>query len=136
MDELLAFLTERRVDRLAYQSIVDLAVELEESLGLRIFDDEEECGRATRITASRNLFAHNAAVVNERYLRQVPTCKRAAGEELRYSHEELFADSRFLADTAARTDTRAAEHFRLPTEVTRMTPPRLDLVDHLGNTSS
>lgn len=121
MDELIVALTERRVERLAYLSINDLADDLEKSLGLCLFDNPDDVRMATRIVANRNVIAHNRATVNARYVRMVPDCNKNEGDSLALHAETFFTDMKFLHDAAVRIDGTAAEHFGL------------DHVDHAGN---
>jgi hypothetical protein len=69
MDELVRFLVERRVDRLAYLSVEDLADDLQRLLGIELFESGEDLQRAAKLVAIRNLIAHNRGLVNQRFLR-------------------------------------------------------------------
>jgi hypothetical protein len=60
----------------------------------------------------RNLLAHNRAIVNERFLRQVPDSPFALGEPLRLNADDVFSDFQFLSDAARRIDA-AIIHFTL-----------------------
>jgi hypothetical protein len=128
MPELLTFLTERRVERLAYQSIADLASDLEKTLGLCLFDTDAERTHAVTIAATRNLITHNGGVVNARYLRQVPSATEKLGELIWVKAETLFGAGAFLRTVAARADGRAIEHFGLPARV----PTKEELANWLG----
>lgn len=54
MDELVRALAERRVDRLAYRGLRELAADLKDTLGLVLFDNEDDLPRAERIVETRN----------------------------------------------------------------------------------
>jgi hypothetical protein len=55
MDEVVAFLSERRVGRLAYAGLRDLAKEVESDLGLALFPEPGALDRAVSIVEARNL---------------------------------------------------------------------------------
>jgi hypothetical protein len=113
MDELVQGLVERRVERLAYLSLADLQDDLVKTLGLRLFDDPDDLARAVRLVAMRNLIAHNRAIVNERYLKQVPSSPFPLGDPLRLNADAVLDDFLFLSVAAGVIDASAIEHFRL-----------------------
>jgi hypothetical protein len=113
MEDLVASLAERRVERLAYQSLDALAANLEKTLGFRLFEDREEQSRATRLVATRNLLTHNRGVANSRFLQQVPDSGYTPGDAIRLVSAEVGSDLDFLTDCARRIDVRAIEKFSL-----------------------
>lgn len=117
MEELIAELAERKVQSLSYQGMRDLAVWLEERLGLRLLEDEIALARAMRIVEYRNLFVHNRGVVNDLFLKRVVGYRGAVGDVLQLDIDELLADLDFLAHCVADFDRGAVLKFRLPATV-------------------
>jgi hypothetical protein len=113
MDDLVQALVERRVERLAYLSLTDLQDDLIRSLGLELFGDQTDLSRAVRLVATRNLLAHNRAIVNERFLRQVPDSTLTIGEPILLNGDDVLADLEFLSEAAKRIDAVAISHFGL-----------------------
>lgn len=116
MEEFITFLAERKVDRLAYRSLENVATDLEKTLGFSLLPEEADLVRAVRLVATRNLIAHNRAFVNPKFTRQVPNTEYEVGEKLRLGGPDLLADLHFLQAAACDIDERAALHFDLPRE--------------------
>ena len=119
MEELVAWLAERRVERLAYQGMSTLAEDLSERLGLSLFGEPEDAGRAIRIVEIRNLIVHNRAVVNRVFLSRVPDYPAKEGDRIEIDVDDLFEDVQFLAGLCFDLDRRAAEKFGLPRPITQ-----------------
>jgi len=113
MDELMRFLVERRVERLAYLSVRDLASDLSSLLGVKLFEEAEELQKTVELVAIRNLVAHNRGVVNARFLRLVPTYRKSEGEEIWLDADDYFEATEFLDNVARRIDEVAIAHFHL-----------------------
>ncbi|HWF33691.1 MAG TPA: hypothetical protein VG188_14165 [Solirubrobacteraceae bacterium] len=113
MDELVSALAERRVDRLAYRGLRELAADLKDNLGLVLFDNDNDLPRAERIIEARNLIVHNHGIVSPKYLRKVPNSSTALGQRLSFDFDGVIADITFLADCALRTDDLACRKFPL-----------------------
>lgn len=114
MNELTNALAERRVERLSYAGMKELAQNLREALGFKLFDSKDDLTRAVRIVEDRNLIVHNRAIVNRTYLRRVPDAATALGDRLTLDFDSVFGDVEFLADAAIRADARAAAKWALP----------------------
>jgi hypothetical protein len=71
-EDLVTYLAERKVHRLSYSSLEDLATTLEHQHGLTLFSDRAEMARASSLNATRNLLVHNRGRVNRAYLTLVP----------------------------------------------------------------
>lgn len=121
MDDVVKFLAERRVNRLAYAGLRDVADELEASLNLRLFDAEDQLRRAIEIVEARNLIVHNRGIVNAQYRRRVGA-DRQLGDRLDLDTTFVFGSIEFLARACADIDTRAVEKFGLPIEKTARLP--------------
>jgi hypothetical protein len=115
MEDLVRYLVERRVDRLARQGVEDLADDLDRLLGLQLFESAEDREKAIELVTFRNVIAHNRGVVNERLLRLVPNYKKSEeGERLWISGNDFFQATSFLARLVEGVDGRAIKHFKLP----------------------
>lgn len=113
MDELIDALAERRVDRLAYRGLRELAIDLKDTLGFVLFEQEDDLERAERIVENRNLIVHNQATVNAKYLRKVTNAASAVGEKLDFDLAEVLDDIEFLSRCAIRTDDLACVKWQL-----------------------
>jgi hypothetical protein len=113
MDDVVAFLSERRVGRLAYAGLRDLAKEVESDLGLALFPEPGALDRAVSIVEARNLIAHNRGVINAIYLRRT-SGDGIVGERIRIDLDFVFGSLEFLVDAAGAVDNRAVCKFRLP----------------------
>lgn len=83
MDDVLAALAERRVDRLAYKGLRDMAADLTKSLNLSLFPDAEVEAKATTAVDERNLIVHNRGVINTRWIARHGTTDGNLGDALR-----------------------------------------------------
>lgn len=119
MDELIGSLSERRVERLAYLGMADLADDLEEKLGFALFETEEDLQGAIRVNAIRNLVVHNRAIINAKFVEQLPQYEGQQGQSLELDVDEVFGDITFLTRIVCETDGRAAKKFVLPRPHTR-----------------
>jgi hypothetical protein len=116
LEDVVGSLAERRVERLAYQGIDDLAAYLEREMGFELFENDADLSQAVRIVEDRNIIVHNHAVVNNRYAKKVPDPPREVGQTLDLDFDDVFADLEFLARTAVEVDGRAAAKWSLPIE--------------------
>jgi hypothetical protein len=81
MGDLIEDLAERRVERLAYQSLRDLSQYLRERVGFDLFGSDEHFEGAARLVELRNLVVHNRGVVNRTFepaRRDTPSARRSA----------------------------------------------------------
>lgn len=114
MDDLVNALAERRVERLAFAGMRELASNLRDALGFDLFASDDELEHAVRVIEDRNLIVHNRAVVNRTYVRRVPDADTGVGERLTFEFEGVFRDIEFLAEAAVHADARAATKWGLP----------------------
>jgi hypothetical protein len=114
MDELIESLTERRVERLAYLGMRDLADDLRTAAGFDLFSDESSLARAMRVVETRNLIVHNRGVVNRRYASRSRDAPEAIGERIQLSFDAVMSDLAFLSDAAYSTDSGAIAKWGIP----------------------
>jgi hypothetical protein len=108
MGELISFLAERRVERLAYLGMADLAADLSDKLSFALFERPDDLQNAVRINAMRNLIVHGRAIVNARFVEQLPEYAGEQGELLVLDVDDVFRDIDFLSRMVYETDGRAA----------------------------
>jgi hypothetical protein len=118
MDELVGALAERRVDRLAYQGLRELAADLRDKLHLDLFRDSSDLARAERMVEDRNLIVHNHAIVNAHYLRKIQDSSVPLGSPLDFDFDEVFEDITFLAECALQADGTACTKWGIPQATT------------------
>jgi hypothetical protein len=123
MDELVNDLADRRVNRLAYLGMRELADDLADKLDLRLFERDEDLERAVEVIEIRNLIAHNRAVVNQTFLRRLPPSREREGDLVALEFDRVYSELRFLTERVFDIDGRAASKFALPT----VKPPGTDM---------
>jgi hypothetical protein len=114
LEELLGYLANRRVERLAYAGLATVAQELEGELGFSLFERSDELERAVQIVEARNLIVHNRGIVNTTYLRRVRGAE-TVGSPLPIDPEYVLGSLELLAVSCADIDERAAAKFGLAT---------------------
>lgn len=113
MDDLIQFLTERKVERLSYKGMQDLRSYLNERLNFDLFPDPDCLSRAVRIVETRNLITHNRGVVNRTFLRKTGDTSLKIGIPVPFDPVQVLVDVEFLAVSATDIDERAASKFTL-----------------------
>lgn len=113
MPDLVASLAERKVDRLSYIGMKDLAAYFSDELKLPLFSSEGDLARAIRIIETRNIIVHNRGVVNERYTTRVHGSALSVGERVALTTEDEIQNSDFLAHAVYDVDTRAIAKYKL-----------------------
>ena len=115
MDELIEALADRRVERLAYKGLRDLAHYLSDRLGFDLFPEVDEFDAAIFTVECRNLLVHNRGVVNPTFLSRVPDPELfALGERLKLDVETIWGGIRIFDIAVAQADTWAARNWDVP----------------------
>ena len=114
MEDLVSALAERRVERLAYAGLGELAESVLERPGLELFASEDDLLRGVRIVEDRNLIVHNRGIVNKTYKRKVASSPRAIGEGLGLKYEDVLKDINFLKNSVLKTDRIAVAKWSIP----------------------
>jgi len=120
MEQLIDFLVERKVERLAYQSLRDLGHDLETTLNFALFLDEDAFTTAASAVEIRNVLVHNRGKVNRKYFRNVTDTTYELGDAIEVSGDHLFSTLGSLETSAHDIDLRAIEKFGLPAVTFRM----------------
>lgn len=113
MEALVHDLAERRVNRLSYQGMRDLAEYLTDRLSFDLFPKPDDLERAVRIIESRNLIVHNRGIVNDVFLSRVPSTTANVGNPIGLNTDQIFDDFEFIALSVYQTDDRAVQKFSL-----------------------
>lgn len=121
MDDLLKWLTTRRVERLSYQGMRELQKDLTDKLGMELFTSDEAVSRAVRIIEIRNIFVHNRGLVNQTFQTRTGDTSRKIDSPVQLSPHEIISELEFLARTVLDIDERAALKFGLPRKSTVVT---------------
>lgn len=120
MEELINSLAEKKVEKLSYEGMRDLASYFQERLGLKLFDSNDDFQRAVFLIEVRNIIVHNRGMVNLIFKSRVPWFPIELGEPIKlkldsdHPEDDVFAHVAFLAKSVREIDQRAAEKFRLP----------------------
>ena len=107
MEELQEAVAERRVERLAYRGMGELAGWVKETLGFALIPDRDQLKLVERLVEQRNLLVHHRGVIDHRYVRKVGSSDGAVGEMLKVKEGAKHAVTA-LAEVAGEADQRAA----------------------------
>lgn len=114
MDELRVALAEKRVERLAYLGLKDLADYLATQMGFELFQDKSELERAATIVEYRNLFVHNRGVISSISARRFKEMQGYTGKRIAVPTEYVRELRQFLENAVIDIDIRASKKFSLP----------------------
>ena len=112
-EELINALAERKVNKLSYQGMKDLARYVADTLGLDMFSGPEELNKAIRLNEMRNLIVHNRGIVNKTFLSRVPDSRLSLGDRVTLDFKELVDDMMFLINVVHDMEMRAIAKFRI-----------------------
>jgi hypothetical protein len=111
MEDLVAFLVDRRVERLAFRGLRELGDDVSQKYALALFADEAELARAADAVEIRNLIVHNRAVINRRFLSRVSNLMGQLGQRVHLTVDMTFGELDFLGTAVGRIDGEAREKF-------------------------
>lgn len=114
IEELVHDIIERRVNALTYEGFGELQSWCAER-GLQIQVPPPHSDAVIELIATRNVIAHNRGLVDEKYLRTVPTPRFNLGEVRKLEVGDLLGALALLHRIVSETDLLAAEKFQLPT---------------------
>lgn len=114
MEELRKALAEKRVDRLSYLGLRELADYVEKQMGFALFPAEDDLRQASIIVEYRNLFIHNRGVVSNLSSRRFPHLAGDLGKRISLPMQEVRDLRQFIEHSAIDIDVRASEKFGLP----------------------
>ena len=122
INELVAYMADKKVNELAYGGIRGVEDYVRERLGVSLFDSEEQRVKLTVLAELRNIHTHNRGIVNEIFLRRVGQPKLGSltfrQDNAAYvNFDDFIILSRNAIDLALRLDANLAKKFgirRLP----------------------
>jgi hypothetical protein len=114
MEELRVALAEKRVERLAYLGLKDLADYLSSKMGFELFPNKPELERAALIVEYRNLFVHNRGVISSTSARRFKEMREHIGKRVAVPPEYVREFRQFLENSVIDIDIRASKKFSLP----------------------
>jgi hypothetical protein len=119
MSDLVSYLADKRVMKLAFQSFDDLAKDVEKRTGLPISTDHDTLRYIAIAIEIRNLIVHNRGRVNRRFQDRMkkldPTAtQEAIGHEFVYSYRGILELIQQLESAVRNLDPRAATKSGLP----------------------
>ncbi|HEX2096032.1 MAG TPA: hypothetical protein VHF50_01535 [Solirubrobacterales bacterium] len=115
MEELQEAIAERRVERLAYRGMAELAEWMEETMGFALVSDRKRLRRIEQLVEQRNLIVHHRGIIDHRYVRKLGTSDGKVGDKLKL--EDSAPDAILaLAEAVSDADARAAAKWGLAQE--------------------
>ncbi len=115
MDALISFIADKKVNELAYQSMVDLKRYLKERLGFDLFKNEEQENEIIRAVLIRNHLVHTRGRISEKLLKTYSDPKLEVGDEIKLGTSETFDIILSLLGSAESIDVAASSKYGLPT---------------------
>lgn len=123
INELQEAIAERKVERLAYRGMAELAEWVRDAMGFELVTDRKRLNDVKRLVERRNLIVHHRGVIDERYVRNCGEADGKVGEKLKL--REGAADAvLLLAEAVSDADSRAAEKWGLDREPLDLAPFR------------
>ena len=115
MDELRTAIAEKKVERLAYLGLRDLAAHMQSNMGFSLFPSDAQLEQAALLVEYRNLFVHTRGIVSATSARRFPTLKAELGKRVAIHLREVRELRQFLENAVLEIDVRAVQKFGLPT---------------------
>lgn len=112
LEELQDAIAERRVERLSYRGMAELADWVRDTLGFTLISDRERLRLIERLVEQRNLIVHHRGIIDHRFIRKCGTAFGNVGDalDLREASAEGFM---VLSEAVWDADGRAAEKWDL-----------------------
>lgn len=115
MEELVAFLADRKVSRLSFKGLCELEDYFVQRLGLALVDDHRLAEHLREWVALRNLITHRRGLVDQRALTGgLPSAHYTVGERVRVSRDNGFRLLAAVVTAVLDLDQRIAAKFSLP----------------------
>jgi hypothetical protein len=118
INELVAYMSDKKVNELAYGGLKGVEDYVKERLGLALFDDDVERLRLTVLAELRNIHTYNRGVVNELFLKRighqtVDGLQFRLGQRPHVDFEHFAILSRNAIIVAKRLDVNLCKKFRI-----------------------
>ena len=116
MDQLRKAIAEKKVEKLSFMGLRDLAEYVRSHMGFDLLPDDKGMETAALIVEMRNIFVHNRGVVGTISTKRHPLLRGLEGTSLSISREDLRSHRQILENAVIDMDIRAAIKFNLPTK--------------------
>jgi len=113
MEELIAALSEKKANELAYQSLTDISKYFEDKLGLPIFDTVEAKELTCTLSEIRNVIVHARGTITSIFKKRLPNYSGEIGGKIALNLSEVAEHTDFLARLALNLDNQASSKFNL-----------------------
>lgn len=125
MDQLRRAIAEKKVERLSYLGLKELAHHFEKTMGFKLFENPNELERAAIIVEMRNICVHARGIIGQVSVNRFPSLKEGLGKKLDLN-DALIRDLRhFLEHCVFDIDSRASQKFGLECAKLPTPPPGL-----------
>jgi hypothetical protein len=125
MDELRTAIAEKRVERLAYLGLRELAEYIKSHMAFDLFPVPADLGKASLIVEFRNVIVHNRGRISAASVRRFPFLKPEIGRRVDLPYDQLRESRQFLENAVLDIDMRATGKFFLKAEPLPEPPPEL-----------
>jgi hypothetical protein len=112
IEELQGAIAERRVERLAYRGMAELADWVKDSMGFTLVTDRDTLRAIESLVEKRNLIVHHRGVIDHRFIRKCGTAHGDVGDVLNL-REDAEAAFIVLSEVVWDADKRAASKWEL-----------------------
>jgi hypothetical protein len=112
MDDLVAWIVERKVNDLSYLGLSELSGELDKRWGFALGSDED-LGASVWINEIRNLIVHNRSVVNNNFLSRTRGSGYSLGDKINLSLSQVEWAGRHLSLMVVRLERVLSEKYDL-----------------------
>ncbi|TPL84066.1 hypothetical protein FJ950_17890 [Mesorhizobium sp. B2-3-14] len=117
--EMINYLIDRKINALSYGGMNEIERFIAESLGIPMFNSDDERIKMKVLIESRNVLVHNRGIINSLFLKRID---KATAEEFRgrstvyMGLDQLLIYTGISAKTAVGLDEKIARKFRLETK--------------------
>ena len=125
MDELRTAVAEKRVERLAYLGLRELADYIKGHMGFDLFPVPADLEKASLIVEFRNVIVHNRGHISAASARRFPSLKTQIGCRVKIPYDQLRELRQFLENAVLDIDIRAICKFSLEGAPLPEPPPEL-----------
>lgn len=125
MNQLCTAIAEKRVERLSYLGLKELAEYIETHMAFELFESKDELDNAAILVEMRNICVHSRGCVGSISARRFPQLLNQVGKRIDLSYDTVTANRKFLENCVFDIDVRATEKFSLPAAAIPKPPPHL-----------
>lgn len=117
--EMINYLIDRKINSLSYGGMNEIEKFIDDSLGISMFDTDDQRAKMKVLIESRNVLVHNRGVINSLFIKRID---KAAAEEFKdkvtvyMGFDRLLTYTGISAKTAVELDEKIAKKFRLETK--------------------